>query len=293
VTVASDTSRVERWSARARDAGVRLRERARRLPGADIVEYAIERDRSTAASLLAGGVAFRLFLWLVPFGLVITAVGSFWVEGSRQTAEEAAQDFGMGAAAAAAAAEALEGQSHSSWYYLVVGVALLTWFSIGAVKSLRIASGIAWNERPVRLRRSLRAGWLFTGVIVALLTLSLLAQWVREQIGPAGILVMLGLVLVDVAVVVRMMALLPNRAPHWRALVPGAVLVAVGSRVLQVVTVVYFAPKLGRSSELYGALGAATVILLWLYFTARLFVAGLFLNAARAGARTTSPTPAL
>ena len=45
------------------------------------------------------------------------------------------------------------------------------------------------------------------------------------------------------------------------------------------VRLLYLAPKLGRSSELYGALGAATVILLWLYLEARLFVGAAFLNA--------------
>ena len=38
-------------------------------------------------------------------------------------------------------------------------------------------------------------------------------------------------------------------------------------------------PRLGRSSELYGSLGAATVILLWLYIIARLITLSAFLNA--------------
>ena len=41
----------------------------------------------------------------------------------------------------------------------------------------------------------------------------------------------------------------------------------------------YLVPRLGRSSELYGSLGAATVILLWLYIIARLVTLSAFLNA--------------
>jgi uncharacterized BrkB/YihY/UPF0761 family membrane protein len=41
----------------------------------------------------------------------------------------------------------------------------------------------------------------------------------------------------------------------------------------------YLAPKLGRSPNLYGAFGAATVVLVWLFIAARLIVAGMFLNA--------------
>ena len=64
-----------------------------------------------------------------------------------------------------------------------------------------------------------------------------------------------------------------------RALLPGAALVALGTEAIHVFVVLYLVPRLGRSSELYGSLGAATVILLWLYVTARLIIAAAFLNA--------------
>ena len=73
---------------------------------------------------------------------------------------------------------------------------------------------------------------------------------------------------------------LPHRATTWQRLLPGAALVAVGAEVLHFAVILYIAPKLGRSSELYGTLGSATVVLLWLYLVARLIVAGAFLNAA-------------
>ena len=79
---------------------------------------------------------------------------------------------------------------------------------------------------------------------------------------------------------------LPHRSTNWRDLLPGAVLVALGTQAIHLAVVLYLAPKIGRSSELYGALGAATVILLWLYLLARLMVAAAFLNAALWEARS-------
>lgn len=38
--------------------------------------------------------------------------------------------------------------------------------------------------------------------------------------------------------------------------------------------------RLERSSNLYGAMGAATVVLLWLYLTARFLVSAVFFNAS-------------
>jgi uncharacterized BrkB/YihY/UPF0761 family membrane protein len=76
-----------------------------------------------------------------------------------------------------------------------------------------------------------------------------------------------------------MMRVLPHRDARWTALLPGAVIVALGIEALHLFAALYLAPRLGRSSELYGSLGAATVILLWLYIIARLFTFSAFLNA--------------
>jgi membrane protein len=78
----------------------------------------------------------------------------------------------------------------------------------------------------------------------------------------------------------------------WSALLPGAVLIALGVQGLHLFVALYLAPKLGRSSAIYGSLGAATVILLWLYIIARLFTLSAFLNAELWERRTSSSHPA-
>jgi hypothetical protein len=57
-----------------------MRVRAETLPGAPVVREALRSERELGGGLIAGGVAFRLFLWLVPLGLVVAAVLSFWSE---------------------------------------------------------------------------------------------------------------------------------------------------------------------------------------------------------------------
>ena len=59
--------------------GLRAAETARtRVPGGPAVFESLERERAAGSSLIAGGLAYRLFLWLVPFGVVLAALGSFW-----------------------------------------------------------------------------------------------------------------------------------------------------------------------------------------------------------------------
>jgi membrane protein len=263
--------------ARATEAGARAFER---LPWHDVVTAALERERFSAAGLLAGGLAYRLFFWLVPLGLTLAALLSFWVESDRAGLEEAAREFGLGGAAANAAADAIAESARSRWYFLVAGVGLLGWFGAGVVRALNVAHAVAWRLRPDKLRQPYLKGGVFTVLVVAILLLSSGAAIVREYDPGPGLVVTLSLVVVYLGAFVWGSSHLPHRAEHWTAFVPGAVLVAVGTQVVHLVAVYYLAPKLGRSSELYGALGSATVILLWLYLVARLVVAGAFANAA-------------
>ena len=60
---------------------------------------------------------------------------------------------------------------------------------------------------------------------------------------------------------------------------PGAVLTGVGMRLLGLAVSTYFAYRLDHSNDLYGALGLAVVMMLFLFLVARIFVAAQFLNA--------------
>jgi uncharacterized BrkB/YihY/UPF0761 family membrane protein len=73
--------------------------------------------------------------------------------------------------------------------------------------------------------------------------------------------------------------LLPHADAPAVYLVPGAALVGVGIQALYVFTAVYFGHKITSASNLYGTLGAAAALLLWLFIFARLVI-----GAAEVGA---------
>ncbi len=250
------------------------------VPGADLIAVALERERIAAAGLLAGGLAYRLFFWLVPLGLVLAALLSFWVDADRLGAADAAHDFGMSGAAVQSAMEAIANQHHARWYFLGAGIVLVVWFSMGVVRALNVAFSVAWGLRPVKLRRPLTAAVVFTGIVILVMAATAATQFLREQLGGTGLLLTLLLLAFYIGCVLWIMDKLPHRGGSWRDQLPGAVLVGLGTQLIHLAVVLYLAPKIGRSSELYGALGAATVLLLWLYLVARLIVAAAFLNAA-------------
>ena len=256
-----------------------LRARGERLPGAQLLQEVLRSERELGGGLIAGGVAFRIFLWLVPLGLVVAAVLSFWSTQDEDGFESSVQSFGIGAAAAQAASEALEYGDRNAVVVLLFGLVLLAWFTIGALRALNLAYALAWRLEPPRIRRPLHAIAVFNGLFLLAFVATLAEAWLHDRIGDTALLTTVGAFAVGVAIALWAMWLLPHRATRARELLPGAVLVAVGNQLVQIAVVFYFAPRLGRSEETYGAFGAAATMLVWLYVLSRLATEAAFLNA--------------
>jgi len=252
----------------------------RRVPAVSHVHVALDRQRLSGAGLLAGGLAYRLFIWLVPFGLVLAALGSFWAHSDPNGVESTAKHLGLAGVAAHNAESAIESGTQGRWYSLGFGLVLLLWFGIGVVRALRITHFIAWRMAPSPLTRAVRASVVFAACVIGLMAITAGAHWLRGRVDPGlQIVIVLALFGVYAAVATVVLRALPHADAPLRALLPGACLLAFAQQALQLVVVLYLAPKLGRSPQVYGALGAATVILLWLYIVARVIVAAAFLNA--------------
>jgi membrane protein len=73
---------------------------------------------------------------------------------------------------------------------------------------------------------------------------------------------------------------LPHAPVPARALIPGAVLVALGAVVLQLLTTYWIGHLVARKTNTYGAVGVALAVLLWVYILGRIIVGSAGLNAA-------------
>ena len=271
----------------ARASAERRVERAKQNRAIGEALESLRSEQRSGATLIAGGLAYRFFLWLVPFGLLAAAIASFWVRQSERSLEDAARSFGLGGVAAKSATAAVEDGSRARWFLLIAGLALMMWAGLGAVRALRVAARLAWGVEGTRLRRPIRASAIFTAVCVLGLAASMTASWARHSLSAWGVLITLADVLVYAPLALFAFAHLPQtEGTHWRAHVPGALLVGCGMTGIHLFLAYYAAGKLERSPSLYGTLGAATVVMLVLFLMARLIVSALFLNATLARART-------
>ena len=234
---------------------------------------AAERNRRVAASVLAGGLAYRLFLWLLPFGLIVGG-GLGLLEAD--STERAVATGGLPAAISDAIGDASSAAQSDSWWLLAVGVPLLLWAGYAGAKAVRLIHSLVWDDPPSRTR-PLLGSLAFTGLLCAVWAVIALTWWLREETWPS--LLVGALSVVPLAGLWLWASLhLPHGDAPWRALLPGAFVVAIGFQVLHELVVIYLVPELEKSTSLYGSLGAATTVIFFVYLVATLVVAAPILN---------------
>lgn len=271
----------QRGAIARRDAEDRIREESERRSWVRIALDAFERDRDRAGALLAGGLAFRLFLWSLPLSLVLVTLFGFLADDLDESPEELALDSGMAAAIAGMVSGAVRASSSGRLFLLVLGVAALALASRSTVRALWIVHSVAWDlGRTVPARISGRGAAAFTGLTVAAIAVHVVASPLYGGGLPTDTLVTAGLMGALSAAALWAFSKLPHAAESLLGLLPGSIVFGIGVETLQLVTAVYFAGKLERVDDLYGALGLASVILLWLFVVGRLVVVAAMLNAS-------------
>ncbi|HET8651780.1 MAG TPA: YhjD/YihY/BrkB family envelope integrity protein [Gaiellaceae bacterium] len=276
-SVETRRARVERARARAEHLAARALET---VPGAPTALAAVERESGSGGGLLAGGLAYRFFFWVVSLGAVGGALSSIWAASNPADLEDAARSFGLTATAAESFREAVDVGTTPRWVFLVGGSILTLWFGTTAVKALAVVFTLAWRLPPPKIRRKVQASLLFTALSVVITAVAAALSSLEIE-APGGRILSFAALLGFYAVAATLaFSLLPHEPEaRMRDHLPGAALLAVGMWAINVWVAVYLAPRLGKEGSVYGAFGTSTAILLWLYVTARLFTIAAFLNA--------------
>jgi uncharacterized BrkB/YihY/UPF0761 family membrane protein len=250
-----------------------------RMPGASTARGMLVRDRRHAGSVLAAGLAFRVFLMLLPLFLLASSALGFLEGGNGQTVASIEHTLRLGGAVAGAlntdASEAHDGR----WFLLLAGLVLLVYTLNSALRALRLVHVVAWQEQPERWGALTTA--LAGLLLLAILLWGALASVLVALLPALGPLIGLLLVAALGTTWLLLSTLLPHGSAPWRALVPGALVVAIGLGAMHLVSAYYLPHKLSSTSQLYGALGVAATVMTWLFVACRLIVAATVLNALR------------
>jgi uncharacterized BrkB/YihY/UPF0761 family membrane protein len=238
-----------------------------------------ERDVTAGGSLLAGALAFRLFLWLLPTALVFCAGLGFASAAGGSAAVDATHAAGLRTLTTSSINEAAAEAERGRWVLLIGGLWLLYLASVALAKALVAATALAWGSASRRVGHKPIAAVVLLGFSVIIVAVAALAPYARHRDAGLGVVVIFLLVLVWAALWWLASWLLPHRDAPPVYLVPGALLVGVGVQVLYAVEVIYLSRRITSASALYGSLGAAATLLLATYLIARLVMASAVVNA--------------
>ncbi len=240
----------------------------------------VERDSRAAGGVLGGGLAYRLFFWILALAVLSAGLLGF---ASAQDADvdRRARDLSMNAELARTIADAAGQAVNGRWWLVVTGIALVVWFAWSLLRALRLVQAAAWEVPPGRTFPHPVSLLGMLSVPLVLLGLSALTGLLRELFGPlSGIAAFVA----GSAVLVLLLALAANHLPvpdgvGWTAHLPGAIAFVVALQGISLFGQLSLAGRLAEQEALYGALGLAATMLFALSLVSRGLVWAVMLNA--------------
>ena len=221
----------------------------------------VERSVAEGGTVVAGLLAYRLFVLLLPIGAIVVAVAGF----DQLAASDAADQLGLGKWIASTIARAGQDAEQSRVPLLLTGVVGFGFASWGLLGSLQYAAAVAWRIPTRRFPRKGRAVVRLAGSVLVFVGVLYLSILVRRAGVVAGLAATGANFLAATVAFFGLSWILPHRCRAWFWLLPGAVVGAFGVLGLQLVATYYLPRELSSSSQTYGTLGLALAVLTYLY----------------------------
>ena len=268
---------LEHWTRRAHTARDHIQAARSRHASLDLGLTVVERDSDIGGGLLAGALAYRLFLLLLPTALLLVSGLGLYAGATDKRPGEVAEEAGLHGLIASEVASAASGRARGLVFVLMIPAVLYATALL--YRSLAKVYGLVWQGSARGVRTTPRG----FGTLLAAFALQFAASetvgWIRraDQVGGVAALAVY-LVLVGGAWLVVSMQL-PHRGGRWRALLPGSALFGIGLLFVNVFNVYVTTRLVEGHADTYGALGIATALLFSLVLVGRLMIVSAELNA--------------
>jgi membrane protein len=248
------------------------------------------------SDIFAAGMAFFTAVSLAPLLVLAVAIAGtvFGPEAARaQLLHDVTAAMGPTAAATVDGFVGRAALEHDRWGRLATGIVVATWGAarifaklqdtLNALWGVRLRKDLPWRERLGVLVRKRLYAFLLVGLVGALLFASMLLQSVASGIAALATDLPFGAWpwraiqgVIAVAIVTTLLILiyrvLPDVELHWRDVLPGALVAAVGATLGASAVGLYLG--YAATSSLTGAAGGVLLLLLWMYFDGHVLLFG-------------------
>ena len=230
---------------------------------------------------LASSVTLSSFLSIFPLLLFAIAIVGFVAAGDANFADDVIQRLGITGEAEESITKALDQAQQSRKAASVIGIAGLLWSGLGLVAAVQYAINAAWQVAGRGWRDKLKGLMWLGGAAVLFLTSFATTAAINFLPGFLAPLTTLASLSVSLGLWLWTFKVLATRDVGWQALLPGAVVGAIGLEILKLVGGIYVPRAVSSASALYGTLGIVFAILAWLLFFGRLVVYSAVVNVIR------------
>jgi uncharacterized BrkB/YihY/UPF0761 family membrane protein len=279
--------RIARWAERSRILRARVEAARANHASIDLGFDVLERDAVVGGGLLAGALAYRLFVLLLPTALLLVSGLGIYADAAHKTPATVAREAGLqGLIASQVAATASGG---ARWLVFLLMVPAILYALAKLYRAVAITHALVWLGSGRGVRLTAKGVALLGGVSMMTLVASQAVGWIRRNSELGGLTALVVyLVLVGGAWLI-FAAALPHRDARRTALIPGAALVGAGVLFVNVFNVYVTTRLVEDRANTYGALGIAAALLFSLVLVGRLMVVSAELNAALQDRRERRP----
>ena len=250
-------------------------------------------DRAIAGGELAGALAYRIFLWTLPFVLVLVAGLGVYSDASDQSPKAIAGR--IGAAGLVVHSVSAAASSSARWYALLIGIPILLYATRSLLRTVVAVHRLAWGLEPRKGQLTPANVLLFLAAIVVSFVVAGGVTAATHSSGWSWLAAALPSVLVRGGVWLAISSRLPARDTKFMTLLPGALVVGVGFLGVNLFTQIVVVWIGNTREDTYGSLGLAATVLFSLWLTSRVIVVSAATNAALwfrgRGRPTTGPEP--
>ncbi len=245
------------------------------------------------AGNLAALISYYAFFSFFPLLLVLVTALGFAVAGNRHVQDRVmhtvTQQFpGLGDTIVPSG-QTLQG----SGFGLAVGIVLALWAGLAVANAAQNGFNTVWQvplaDRPKLPRRTLRSLGLLA-VLGSNIIITTLVSGLSSSVGSlnfglgygARLLLLAASLVINILLFTVAFRILTVRDVSTRAVLPGAVLAAVGWQLLQWVGGWYITTKLQSSTSTYGTFAIVIGLLTWFFLLGQLVLLATELNVVRA-----------
>ena len=238
----------------------------------------VERDSSIGGGLLAGALAYRMFVLILPMSLLIVSGLGLYAAAADQSPATAARRAGLHGLIGSEVAQTAGGRAR--WLVFILMIPAVLYALVALYRALAKVYAIVWLGSGKGTRLAPAGVAVLAGAVIVQIASFEIVRWIRRGVELGDLAALLVYLVLIGGAWLAVSLWLPHGAVRWPALLPGAALFGSGLLLITVFNV-YVTTRLVEGREnTYGALGIATALLFSLVLVGRLIVVSAELNAS-------------